>query len=650
MNIPSNYHFNKKAWMTGEIFTDWLKKLDQIFKRRERKILLILDNCPAHQIPEGLQNIEIRFLPALTTTLKDQYRKQMITYLLTCMEEKKNAQVHLLFAISWLEAAWVGVSSSTIKNCFSHSGFVMDAMEEVVEEEMNRCFEALKKHQTIDVNYIDFLEVDKDVQVAGEQSIEEIVKEVMGKEEDEEDYPKKVKVEDPLEELRSLDNPSLHCTSKIELEPWTMLCKSRKARWQLLIREKTWRLASGHVDDPTRRCQKRLASERPIRRCGPGCMCIASQEDVQGAKDTSDGEKNGKLTDLEIEKFKKLLILMNQKVDEFREDVRSIKEGITPLESRLSRLEHNRNVKRSATLMSCEVKVNVLLPGYPDGFSKTITATKSPCTQCLRGQKTRPGDEDPGKTITTKTITSGDVVSGLSESTLEDSPMIRKSEKCRQQEMIQTGCVAQEDELITSVNGCGTSVLYQVKRTEGEYPPGDTQCGNLTLGIHSEILHENNNNLSELQCDSVADFCGSDRLSGTTTAIQLDGTELDAPWKCDKARWSKHPEVGAGDPTEWDRALDALWKSDDNVCDTEVARNVSALWSAMQAENMCHECVPIILVPLSDKVQIQQLLLKKSSTDVDTATGSDTSSSFKKPSAGPARRGPGLKGLEKENF
>ncbi|UYV75599.1 hypothetical protein LAZ67_13000702 [Cordylochernes scorpioides] len=66
-------------------------------------------------------------------------------------------------------------------------GFVMDeAMEEVVEEEMNRCFEALKKHQAIDVNYIDFLEVDKDVQVTGEQSIEEIVKEVMGKEEDEE--------------------------------------------------------------------------------------------------------------------------------------------------------------------------------------------------------------------------------------------------------------------------------------------------------------------------------------------------------------------------------------------------------------------------------------------------------------------------------
>ncbi|UYV72199.1 hypothetical protein LAZ67_9002155 [Cordylochernes scorpioides] len=65
-----------------------------------------------------------------------------------------------------------------VKGKTLNSRFVMDeAMEEVVEEEMNRCFEALKKHQAIDVNYIDFLEVDKDVQVAGEQSIEEIVKE-----------------------------------------------------------------------------------------------------------------------------------------------------------------------------------------------------------------------------------------------------------------------------------------------------------------------------------------------------------------------------------------------------------------------------------------------------------------------------------------
>ncbi|UYV81537.1 K02A2.6-like [Cordylochernes scorpioides] len=234
--------------------------------------------------------------------------------------------------------------------------------------------------------------------------------------------------------------------------------------------------------------------------------------------------------------------------------------------------------------MSCKVKVNVHQPENPDGFSKTTTATNSPRTQCLRGQKTSPGDEDPGKTITTKTITSKDIVSGLPESTLEDSLVIQKFEECQQQEMIQTGCVAEEDKLIASDNGCGTSDLYKIKRTEGECPPGEIQCGNSTPGIIYKILQENNNDLGELQCDGVANFCDSDR----------------------HARWSKHLEVGAGDPTERDRALDALWKSDDNVCDAEVTRNVSAPCSAMQAEKMCQECVPFIFVPSPDKVQIKQ--------------------------------------------
>ncbi|UYV84864.1 hypothetical protein LAZ67_X003771 [Cordylochernes scorpioides] len=119
-----------------------------------------------------------------------------------------------------------------------------------------------------------------------------------------------------------------------------------------------------------------------------------------------------------------------------------------------------------------------------------------------------------------------------------------------------------------------------------------------------------------------------DRLSGTTAAIQLDGTELGAPWKCDKTRWSKHPEVGAGNPTERDRVLDALWKSDDNVCDAEVARNVSAPSSAIQAEKMCYECVPITFVTSPDKVQTQPPSLRTSCAEIETTVRSDTFRNF----------------------
>ncbi|UYV82887.1 hypothetical protein LAZ67_22001238 [Cordylochernes scorpioides] len=90
------------------------------------------------------------------------------------MDERKGRKHHRKVVINIIHRALL--NSYILYS--QHSRFVMDeAMEEVVEEEMNRCFEALKKHQAIDVNYIDFLEVDKDVQVAGEQSIEEIVKE-----------------------------------------------------------------------------------------------------------------------------------------------------------------------------------------------------------------------------------------------------------------------------------------------------------------------------------------------------------------------------------------------------------------------------------------------------------------------------------------
>ncbi|UYV74981.1 Transposase, partial [Cordylochernes scorpioides] len=50
----------------------------------------------------------------------------------------------------------------------------------------------------------------------------------------------------------------------------------------------------------------------------------------------------------------------------------------------------------------------------------------------------------------------------------------------------------------------------------------------------------------------------------------------------------------------------------------------------MQAERMCQECVPFIFVPSPDKVQIKQPPPRKSTTDLETAKGSDTSRRFKK--------------------
>ena len=45
--VPVEYTSNKKAWMTGAIFEDWCRKLDRRMRLENRKIALLIDNCPA---------------------------------------------------------------------------------------------------------------------------------------------------------------------------------------------------------------------------------------------------------------------------------------------------------------------------------------------------------------------------------------------------------------------------------------------------------------------------------------------------------------------------------------------------------------------------------------------------------------------------
>lgn len=64
---PVQYTNNKKAWMTGEIFRNWLIDLDKLFQKKRRTILLFIDNCTAHQVP-NLNNVKVIFFPPNMTS------------------------------------------------------------------------------------------------------------------------------------------------------------------------------------------------------------------------------------------------------------------------------------------------------------------------------------------------------------------------------------------------------------------------------------------------------------------------------------------------------------------------------------------------------------------------------------------------------
>ena len=135
--IPVNYDANKTAWMTSNIFTEWLKKIDKDMIKQKRKILLFMDQSPTHpQEIDFLQNVKIIFFPANCTSklqpldlgiiksFKVHYRKRLIQHALQNITTgNTNKKINVLESFNMISLAWRQVKSKTIKNCFIKGGF-----------------------------------------------------------------------------------------------------------------------------------------------------------------------------------------------------------------------------------------------------------------------------------------------------------------------------------------------------------------------------------------------------------------------------------------------------------------------------------------------------------------------------------------------
>ena len=239
-NLPFRYRAQPKSWMISFLFDEWVKELDRKFEKENRKIVLIVDNCPAHPINEGLKAIELVFLPLNTTSktqpmdqgvlrsLKTKYRRKIIKRLIRAVDMKKNLpQTLVLDAIQLLQSASSEVWELTIKNCFRKSGISEKSAEQAINEEddpfkditadledtITELREQLLEEALEELNTTDLLDVDSELSTNGVEIIAEIRDEVPD-DEDETDIdfviddpkvpPTEIEIEKTIEALEEL--------------------------------------------------------------------------------------------------------------------------------------------------------------------------------------------------------------------------------------------------------------------------------------------------------------------------------------------------------------------------------------------------------------------------------------------------------------
>ena len=118
-SLPCRYRAQPESWMSSFLFDEWVKELDRKFEKENHRIVLIVDNCPAHPTVDGLKTIELVFLPTNTTSktqpigqgvirsLKAKYHRKIIKRLIRAVDMKKKLpQTSILDAMQFLQHAW----------------------------------------------------------------------------------------------------------------------------------------------------------------------------------------------------------------------------------------------------------------------------------------------------------------------------------------------------------------------------------------------------------------------------------------------------------------------------------------------------------------------------------------------------------------
>lgn len=138
--LPVTYYFNGKSWMTSDIYTAWIKDIDNWFTRYNRKVLLIIPSSPVHHCKASLNAIKVVVAPrsflgpvklGISKAVKELYRRSVLECVEKAFNDKlkmnirfnrKSFRVSLAQSLELLSKAWNNLTMKTITNSFLKAG------------------------------------------------------------------------------------------------------------------------------------------------------------------------------------------------------------------------------------------------------------------------------------------------------------------------------------------------------------------------------------------------------------------------------------------------------------------------------------------------------------------------------------------------
>lgn len=197
-SLPCHYRANKKAWMTQILFNEWLVELDIKMKKQNRKIVLLIDNCTAHNLNSQLTNVNVQYFPPHCTSVlqpldlgiiqavKINFRKKLVQKIL--LNLFSDTKINVKDGCELLTAAWWDVRGSTIQKCFqktqlfgSEDGHDDIQLIENENDQNTNNTELEMLWSSINVPHVtfqDYVDVDNQLLISDELTNEEIMKSV----------------------------------------------------------------------------------------------------------------------------------------------------------------------------------------------------------------------------------------------------------------------------------------------------------------------------------------------------------------------------------------------------------------------------------------------------------------------------------------